>query len=263
MEYLNNNIPAAPVKAVIFDFDGTLSTLRCGWEKVMGPLFCEVLDDGTMSPEALKAKVNVYIDESTGIQTAFQMEWLRNEVIKQGREALDIWAYKDEYNNRLMLDIKKKLANIQSGAVPADDYIMCGSVAFLKELKNKGIKIYVASGTDHPDVVNEATALGLITYFDSIKGAPLREKNCSKEAVIKMLLEESGYTGDELCVIGDGKVEIALGKGAGARTLGLASNERERRGVDETKRTRLVNAGADVITGDFLELDTIMKFLGY
>ena len=31
--------------AVLFDFDGTISTLRCGWEKVMGPLFEEILDD--------------------------------------------------------------------------------------------------------------------------------------------------------------------------------------------------------------------------
>ena len=38
--------------------------------------------------------------------------------------------------------------------------------------------------------------------------------------------------------------------------------EAARRGVDPVKRQRLIRAGADVITGDFLELDALMRFLG-
>ena len=133
----------------------------------------------------------------------------------------------------------------------------------LKELRKKNIRIYVASGTDHPDVLNEASALGVIDLFDEIKGAPYREKNCSKEAVIRKLLEENGLSGDDLCVCGDGKVEIALGKKAGARTIGLASNEKLRYGVDLTKRTRLIKAGADIIVGDFTAKEDLMRFLGY
>ena len=263
MEIVNSSYSHTPVKAMLFDFDGTVSTLRCGWEKVMGPLFCEVLDDGSLTEAELKRKVDAYIDESTGIQTALQMEWLKAEVEKQGRKALDIWEYKDEYNDRLMKDIKRKLAAIESGELRADDFLMAGAVEFLNALKEKGIKIYVASGTDHPDVVNEATALGVIDCFDEIKGAPLREKSCSKEAVIKRLIEENGLNGSELCVCGDGKVEITLGKAAGARAIGLASNEKERRGVDPTKRERLIKAGADIIVGDFLDKDALFKFLGY
>ena len=30
------------IKAVLFDFDGTISTLRYGWEKVMEPLMLEI-----------------------------------------------------------------------------------------------------------------------------------------------------------------------------------------------------------------------------
>lgn len=262
MEIININSPKSRVKALLFDFDGTVSTLRCGWEKVMGPLFCEVLDDGTLSADELKAKVDKYIDESTGIQTALQMEWLKAEVEKQGRQPLDIWDYKDEYNTRLMKDIKRKLSEIESGELKADDFLMMGSVEFLKALRENGVKIYVASGTDHPDVVNEATALGVIGYFDEIKGAPLREKSCSKEAVIKRLISDNGLSGDELCVCGDGKVEIALGKEVGARAIGLASNERERKGVDSAKRERLIKAGADIIVGDFLEKDALLEFLG-
>ncbi len=262
MEILNTNTPKTPIKAMLFDFDGTISTLRCGWEEVMLPVFMEFLDDGKCDKTELRAKCEKYIDESTGIQTILQMKWLKEQVEKSGREPLDIWDYKKVYNDRLLESINQKLENLADGTDAPEKYLMKGSVEFLEALKAKGIKIYVASGTDHPDVVNEATRLGVVKYFDEIKGAPLHEENCSKEAVIKRLLTESGISGDELAVCGDGKVEIMLAKEYGARAFGLASDEKNKCGVNPKKRERLVKAGADVITGDFLEKDAILEFLG-
>lgn len=263
MEIRNSSTPRVPVKAILFDFDGTVSILRCGWEKVMGPLFVEILDDGKTDIKELEKRVDDYIDESTGIQTILQMKWLKEQVEKSGREALDIWDYKKMYNDRLMFDIKKKLSDLESGAACPEDYLMKGSVEFLKALKERGVKIFVASGTDDPDVHAEAKALGVDIYFDEIKGAPLHEESCSKEAVIKKLLENAGYSNEELAVCGDGKVEIALGKEKGARAIGLASFEKDRGGIDETKRRRLINANADIICGDFLEKEELLKFLGF
>ena len=34
---IRNETGGRTVKAVVFDFDGTISTLRSGWEKVMAP----------------------------------------------------------------------------------------------------------------------------------------------------------------------------------------------------------------------------------
>ena len=34
------------ITTAVFDFDGTLSTLRCGWEEVMGPLMVEYISGG-------------------------------------------------------------------------------------------------------------------------------------------------------------------------------------------------------------------------
>ena len=56
------------IKAAILDFDGTLSTLRHGWEDVMEPLMVEMIcgpdhkDDGTV-----RKSVQEYIKESTGL----------------------------------------------------------------------------------------------------------------------------------------------------------------------------------------------------
>ena len=94
-------IPRGRIRAAVFDFDGTISTLRCGWESVMRGLMLELLSDGS---KELEEEIDAYIDSSTGIQTVYQMKWLKERVEKAGRgdPAHDVWWYKDEYNRWLM-----------------------------------------------------------------------------------------------------------------------------------------------------------------
>lgn len=265
MEIMNHTASQTPVRAVLFDFDGTVSTLRYGWEQVMKPLMLEMISGGKDWDEALEKEVDAFIDESTGIQTIYQMKWLAQTVHERGMNptaSADPWWYKGEYNRRLMEHIKSRIERVKSGEAAKEEYLMRGSEAFLKALCERGVKLYVASGTDHPDVLKEAEALGLKQYFTHIAGAPVHQENCSKEKVIAQLMEDEGLRGDDFAIIGDGKVEIALGKAAGARTIGLASDEDKRCGINPVKRQRLIKAGADVITGDFSEIDQILRFLG-
>ena len=265
MEILHADTARTPVRAVLFDFDGTISTLRCGWENVMKPLMLEMISGGMGWDESLEREVDDYINESTGIQTIHQMKWLAETVHARGcnpSAPTDPWWYKGEYNRRLMENIRSRIDEVSSGAAPREKYMMQGSETFLQALCDRGVKLYVASGTDHPDVLNEVAALGLTQYFTQIAGAPLSSENCSKEKVIAQLMESEGLSGTDFAVIGDGKVEIRLGHEAGARTIGLASNEAALHGINPVKRDRLIPAGADVITGDFTDLPALLSFLG-
>ncbi|MBQ8611922.1 MAG: HAD family hydrolase [Oscillospiraceae bacterium] len=264
MEILHKNTARTPVRAVLFDFDGTISTLRCGWEAVMKPLMLEMISGGRPWDAALEKEVEDYISDSTGIQTIHQMKWLAAAVQERGNNPdapTDPWWYKGEYNRRLMENVSKRVESLTTGTAPNTEYLIAGSEEFLRALCEHGVKLYVASGTDHPDVCAEAAALGLDGYFTLIAGAPVGEENCSKEKVMARLLQAEGLHGDEVAVIGDGKVEIRLGYEAGARTVGLATDERAG-GVDAVKRERLIRAGADIIAGDFLEKDALLAFLG-
>ncbi len=252
------------LKAALFDFDGTLSTLRYGWENIMEPLMLEMISGSQPADESLIGEVKEYIDKSTGIQTIYQMQWLAEAVKRYGRNKDlpdDPWWYKAEYNRRLMEMVEKRKAEILKGHKSPEEYLIKGSKAFLEALLKKGIEIYVASGTDHPDVTAEAEVLGLSGYFKEIAGAPLGKADCSKEAVLRKLVEVNKLEGPELVVIGDGRVEIALGREVGAITLGVASDEEKRSGINEAKRKRLVNAGSHAITGDFEELDALLEWL--
>jgi phosphoglycolate phosphatase-like HAD superfamily hydrolase len=242
METINKNIPKNPVQAVLFDFDGTFSLLRDGWEEVMFPLMAELL--GAENKEMIRE----YIGESTGIQTIHQMKWLAEQVQKRTGNAQSPWDYKAEYNRRLMETVTARRKNL----ISPETYLVLGTLPLIRALYEQKIEMYVASGTDDPDVIAEAQALGIAQYFTRIAGAPLGAENCAKEDVIRQMLS-AGFPGEKLAVVGDGKVEIAIGREAGARTLGIAK--------DEETRIRLLNAGADAIAKDFSALDEIMAFL--
>ena len=262
-ELINESeLPSGRVKAAVFDFDGTISSLRCGWEKIMGPMMLEYLSPGAVSSDALREEVDRYIDESTGIQTIYQMQWLAGRAEELTGVRRDPWFYKDEYNRRLALSIAEKKKAVASGAESPGNYLIAGSAGFLKELKSRGIELYLASGTDHTDVVYEAELLGVKDLFTRICGAPEHRADCSKEAVLNMLFDEKNFDGRELLVVGDGKVEISLAKQRGAFALGAATDEINRQGINPVKRARLLKAGAHAITGDFTCTENIMNWLG-
>jgi phosphoglycolate phosphatase-like HAD superfamily hydrolase len=255
-------------KAVLFDFDGTISTLRAGWEEVMTPLMKEAIlgphRPSAAEEAALDAEIAAYIDQSTGIQTVYQMRWLSEQVRDKGwnPHVLDEWGYKNEYNRRLLLKVKERVTLLEQKQLQAEDYLMKGASHLLQRLQEQGVSMYVASGTDHPDVVREAEVLGVAGYFRDIAGAPVGVADCSKEKVIRDLLESQGFAPGELAVIGDGKVEIKLAKEHGALALGIASDEDRREGINPVKERRLQDAGADWIAGDFQQIDVWLHKMG-
>jgi len=264
LNILKNHIKT-PLKAAIFDFDGTISALRCGWETVMAPLMVEcICGAGYDRADDVKRLVDEYIDDSTGIQTIHQMKWL-NETRKKYGVLPDLpddpWYYKEEYNRRLMEEVAVRRDSVLSGRVTREKYMIGGADKFLNALKDKGIALYAASGTDEADVRKESAALGFFEYFASVNGAKPMMEDCSKEAVIKQLIEENGIAGPELLIVGDGKVEIMLGNACGALTLGVASDEVNLTGFNETKAERLKKAGANAIVGDFTNFEEILEWI--
>ena len=254
MIVLENHIKQK-ITCAVFDFDGTLSTLRCGWETVMEPLMLECIFGDQYTEEDL-AEVREYIKNSTGIQTILQMKWLAERVKKQGKTPLDPWDYKAEYNRRLMVNVEKNKKDAQGGN--ADQYIMRGAAAFLAALKARGIRLYAASGTDEEDVRKEAEILGLAHYFEEIAGARPHSEDCSKEATLGRLLSQNE---GGLLVVGDGPVEIRLGKAANAVTLGICGKEKQLCGVDEVKVQRLTAAGAHALVDCFEKTNEILQWM--
>jgi phosphoglycolate phosphatase-like HAD superfamily hydrolase len=261
MEILNE-VPKGAVKQVLFDFDGTVSVIREGWEKVMGPYMIEVLSEAR-GGENVSDEVYAYIEKSTGIQTILQMDWLVESVRKAGGEPLDAFEYKAEYNRRLLEVVNERVGRLERGEVTRDNLMVIGAREFLEHLHGRGIRMYVASGTDRDDVRREAAALGVADMFEGrIYGAIGRIEDYSKAQVIRDILAEHGMQGPELAVFGDGPVEIREAKAVGAIAVGVAVDEVAGHGWSERKRKRLTDAGADILVPDFSDMRPVRDLLG-
>jgi len=252
------------VRHALFDFDGTLSVIREGWEGVMIPYMLDCIGGGKPVSTAIEAEVREYIDYSTGILTIKQMEWLAEAVRRFGLvdHVKTARAYKAGYVQAILQRVRQRQERLRTGQLAPDDLMIGGARAFLDVLVERGVALYLASGTDHEYVVDEAACLGIDGYFGGkIYGALDGSEANDKELVLRRILEENQISGGELLVVGDGPVEIRIAAAAGATALGVASDEVARRGWNESKVRRLTAAGADLLIPDFLDVPGILALL--
>ena len=264
IEILRRDFPRGRFRFVLFDFDGTLSLIREGWPQVMIPMMVEVLRaTGTSEDDAtLTAVVEDFVMRLNGRQTIYQMMQLAEEVTKRGGQPLDPLAYKHEYHARLMRRIQHRLEALASKQATPDDWTVPGSHTLLTRLKERGLQLYLASGTDEGFVKNEARLLGLAPFFGAhIYGALDDYQNFSKKMIIERILKENNLRGEDLLGFGDGFVEIEEVKRVGGVAIAVASDEVKRQGIHAWKRDRLVRAGADVVIGDYRQVDGLIRLL--
>ncbi|HLA41353.1 MAG TPA: carbohydrate kinase, partial [Candidatus Glassbacteria bacterium] len=132
----------------------------------------------------------------------------------------------------------------------------------LESLGALGMRLYLASGTDQEDVVQEAGRLGYAGCFDGgIYGSVGDITKFSKKKLIAGIISEHGLEGPELCTFGDGPVEIAETRRVGGLTVGIASDEVRGWGINLAKRDRLIKAGADIIVPDFTQGQALLDYL--
>ena len=264
IEVLRPDLPRGRFRSVLFDFDGTLSLIREGWPQVMIPMMTAVLrETGTPETDAeLTNAVEEFVMRLNGRQTIYQMIQLADEVRRRGGAPLDPLAYKRRYHDLLMDRIRGRLDALESGAATPEEWTVLGSHALLEALRARGLRLYLASGTDLKYVRHEAELLGLTPFFgEHVYGALDEYRNFSKQMVIERILREHGLRGEELLGFGDGFVEIEEVKGAGGVAVAVASEETARRGVNAWKRQRLVRAGADVVIPEYRGHERLLRYL--
>lgn len=246
-------------RVALIDFDGTISLLRRGWENVMKEVMIKAITGGKEISEDLKADieetVDSIIDKTTGVQTIVQMKVLVALIKKYGLVAESQIKgekyYKQVYREKLKKVVNERIRKIESEELSKDDFILSGAMEFLKSLKKKGIKVFLASGTDKGDVIEEARFLGVMEFFDDMHGALDNQRIYSKSKLIEELVKKFNLKTGELMIVGDGPVEIKNGWRFGTLTIGIASDEFNKRGWNVRKVSRLINADSTIIIPDF------------
>jgi phosphoglycolate phosphatase-like HAD superfamily hydrolase len=265
IEIINPHHPRGPFRAAIFDFDGTLSLLRRNWQDVMIPMMVEILAaTGTSETKGeLHAHVEEFVMRLNGKQTIYQMIQLAEEISQRGGTPKTPLEYKHQYHDRLWQQVEGRVEGVRSGRVPAEEMTVPASAALLAALRERGLELFLASGTDLKYVRDEVSVLGLADYFGRhIYGALDDYKKFSKAMIIEQMIRDAGVPGKQIVGFGDGYVEIEEVKKVGGLAIGVASNEETRSGINDWKRQRLIRAGADMIVGDYQQIEQLLALIG-
>jgi phosphoglycolate phosphatase len=266
-ELVNPAVRRGPFRAVLFDFDGTLSLIREGWPRVMIGMMVERLREMGLVREP-EAALWVHLDRlvmaQNGAPTIRQMEVFAADVRCRGGAPANPLAYLTDYLDRLMSGVRQRWHALETGEARAADWVVPNAHAILANLRGRGVPLYVASGTEHAHVEREAQLLEVDEFFPTGIHAPKdNDPAFGKGKVIARVLKELGIPGEELLGFGDGVVETAEIKGVGGVAVGVASLEpgNGRGIVNAEKRARLVAAGADLIIPDYTRQEELIDWL--
>jgi hypothetical protein len=250
LEIINPEANALKARVAVFDFDGTISTIRAGWIDVMVPMMVEpllALKTGE-SEEELSQIVYGFVGQLTGRQTIYQMMEFAGQIKKRGGTPKDPLEYKHQYLDLLMVKITDRRENLRSGKANPEDWMVPGA---------RRLTMYLASGTDQVYMREEAGLLDVSKYFDGVYGALDDYKSFSKKILIERIIRDSEFAGEQFIGFGDGYVEIENVKEVGGVALGIASDEPDCLEVDQVKRERLIGVGADWIVPNFIGFEEL------
>lgn len=254
--------PRRPPRVALFDFDGTLSLVRAGWEDLMIPMMVGALRQAPQAEgdKAITALVTEFVRALTGQQTIVQFNRLAEEIARRGG-ALDAEAFKAEYVERLAEQVDGRRAALEAGTLTTAELRIPGALEFVEALRARGVTCYLASGTDEPFVKAEAALLGLAPHFTRIWGALPGQSQPIKQAAVEHIVREHQLAPGEWISCGDGPAEIEYARAAGGVAVGVASDEAIRGPINAWKRDRLIAAGAHLIVADFGDHAALSDYL--
>ena len=178
------------IKALIFDFDGlileTEEPIYVSWQEIYRDYGCELTFE----------KWADYIGSTEEAFNPF------GELEKQAGESLPRQEIFDRQHQREMELVLKR-------------GIMPGVLDYLEDAKELGLKIGLASSSKCDWVTGHLERLGLIGYFDSIKGADDVSRTKPDPELFDLVLADLGVRPEQAVVLEDSVNGIRAAKKAG------------------------------------------------
>lgn len=266
MEIIRHPRPLAAPKVALFDFDGTLSLIVAGWRETMIAYFIDELRDtprgADESEDELLEAVIAFVDLLTGKPTIYQCMRIAKEIEARGKKPREAIDYKKEYSARIKPVVDARLETLRNGTKTPAEHMVRGSLDLLRLLRERGVVLYLASGSSVGFVKEECELLGITHFFqEKIYGALPDPEAFSKAKIIELIFKERKIAPAELIGFGDGHTETENVHAVGGFAVGVASDETGAGRVEPVKRRLLIDSGADIIIPDYRDAEQLVARL--
>jgi len=214
------------IKAVIFDFDGTLAVLNIDFSLMRKHIFDLVKHYG-IEEETIREKYLLEI-----IDEVYQILWKKNP---SGAEAF----YQESH--QILHGVEMRAAE-KGRLIP-------GTEATLKSLMEKGVKVGVIT-RNCEDAVRKVFP-NINDFCDAFVSRNSVKKVKPHPDHMIYVMELLKALGEESLMVGDHIIDIQAGKRVGMKTIGVLTGR--------TKKKEFEKAGADYILKDVLEIYKIVE----
>src|SRR5258708_38751503 len=145
-ECVRHGASAARARVALFDFDGTISTIRSGWIDVMAPMMVELLvelqtGESNESEADLDRLIHDMIWRTTGKETIYQMMDFAAEVSTRGGAPREPMEYKKMHLDRLWPQIGSRVEHLKEEQGAPGRYLVPGAGQPLRALRRRGHQI--------------------------------------------------------------------------------------------------------------------------
>jgi phosphoglycolate phosphatase len=209
---------------VIFDFDGTLADT---WRDIATALNRTLQEAGL--PVASAGDVRSWIGDGV-------VRLLERAVPEEARRAQPI------------PDLVERFLAHYDRCLLETTVLYPGISECLAQLA--GCRLAILSNKLSSYLDRQVIGLGLAGRFAAVVGGDAAPAKKPDPVVVRHVVAQVGVEPDELWMVGDSAIDIATGRGAGARTIGCAWGLRG--------RSELEGAGAEFIVDDAREIPTLI-----
>jgi phosphoglycolate phosphatase len=214
------------IRAIVFDFDGTLAVLNIDFSIMRDRIFGLMRRYGVQEDTIQEKYLLEIIDE------VYQTLWEKNP---SGAEAFYQGAHE------ILHEIEMKAA--EAGK------LIPGTVATLKSLRDKGIKIGIIT-RNCEDAVRKVFP-GIDDFCDVFVSRNSVKKVKPHPDHLTYVMESLKISGEESVMVGDHIIDVQAGKRVGMETIGVLTGR--------TKKGEFEKAGADYILRDASDVCELLE----
>jgi len=221
-----NSTPFQNIKAIIFDFDGTLAVLNIDFNAMREQVF-ELMRHFDVEEKLITERYLLEI-----VDEVYQILWEKNP---SGAEAF----YQESHH--ILHEVEMRAAD-KGRLIP-------GAEATLKSLREKGIKVGIIT-RNCEDAVRRVFP-NIDRFCDVFISRNSVKKVKPHPDHLSSAMKALDVEGEEAVMIGDHTIDIQVGKRVGMKTIGVLTGR--------TKREEFEKAGADYILDNATEICKLLE----
>jgi len=226
MEVLNENSKLKNIKAIIFDFDGTLAVLNIDFSLMRERIF-DLMRRYGVDEERIREKYLLEV-----IDEVYQIIWGKN---LSGAETFF------QESHRILHEVEMKAAE--------EGRLIPGTKATLKRLRRKGIKVGIIT-RNCEDAVRKVFP-SVNDYCDVFVSRNSVKRVKPHPDHLTYVMKKLKISQEEAVMVGDHMIDVQAGRRVGMKTIGVLTGR--------TKKEEFEKAGADCILRDASEVIGLLE----